>query len=232
MLWVRRLVALALVVGVVVAAVVGLKAVVAALPGGGSAQEGRSAPPNPTATSTGPPGNCEARDVELVVETPRVEYAPGDYVPVTVTIRRVGGRPCLVDGSDAGRQVVVSSGADRIWSSGDCGGGNPRELLLGEDAADVKTVTWDGERSAPKCPGGLPVTSPGTYTIVATLVGVDGATSKPATIQLRTPVEPAAPGTGTDTAAPADPAAGPVDPAADPATDPAADPADPATPCG
>ena len=93
--------------------------------------------------------------------------------------RLTGGRrfdvPCTVDAGDATREVLVTSGDDRIWSTKDCATEESasRQLLLGAGAADAVDIEWARVRSADGCPADLPAPKAGTYQAVATL----GATS-------------------------------------------------------
>jgi hypothetical protein len=90
---------------------------------------------------------------------------------LTATITNVGDVPCTVDAGDANREVLITSGADRIWSSKDCATEETasRQLLLGSGAADSVELTWDRTRTAEGCPAGLPEPRSGTYQAVTTL---------------------------------------------------------------
>lgn len=213
----RRLVALALLVGLVVGLVllgqVVVRAVQPLLAGDESAQEGKSPPPTPEAA--GPPQDCTAASLELGVTTSATEYEPGRAVQLSVTLRQSGGRPCLVDGSDAGRQVQIYSGDELVWSSAHCGS-TERLLLMGTGDEDPsKLVRWDRHRSVEGCAPDQPEMGPGTYTAVLSIAGVEGATSEPVTFTLLEPPapspDPAAPTAPTDGTAPADGATPPAD---------------------
>jgi hypothetical protein len=90
---------------------------------------------------------------------------------LTATITNVGDLACTVDAGDANREVLITSGADRIWSSKDCATAETasRQLLLGSGAADSVELTWDRTRTAAGCPAGLPEPRSGTYQAVTTL---------------------------------------------------------------
>ncbi len=220
----RRLVALALLVGLVVGLVllgqVVVRAVQPLLAGDETAQEGKSAPPTPEAA--GPPQDCTAASLELGLTASAAEYEPGRAVQLTVTLRQSGGRPCLVDGSDAGRQVQVYAGDELVWSSADCGTTERLLLMSTGDEDPSKLVRWDRHRSAEGCAPDQPEVGPGTYTAVLSIAGVDGATSEPVTFTLLEPPPPSP--DPADTTAPADGTAPPADgetPPADGATPPA-----------
>ncbi|MBM7818790.1 hypothetical protein JOE63_001267 [Cellulosimicrobium cellulans] len=222
----RRLVALALLVGLVVGLVllgqVVVRAVQPLLAGDETAQEGKSAPPTPEAA--GAPQDCTAASLELGLAASAAEYEPGRAVQLTVTLRQSSGRPCLVDGSDAGRQVLVYSGEELVWSSADCGTTERLLLMSTGDEDPSKLVRWDRHRSAEGCAPDQPEVGPGTYTAVLSIAGVDGATSEPVTFTLLEPPPPT-PDPADATTPPADGTVPPADGTVPPA-DGTAPPAD------
>lgn len=197
----------------------GGKALVSALVNGEESAPGRTAPPTPT--SAAQIVDCSSANLEIVVELSRTTYTVGDAVPVTVTLTHRG-RDCLVDGSDAGRQVVIASGEDRVWSSADCPS-SVRTLLMAGDDTDRTVVTWGGGRSAEGCAADLPGVEPGDYTVSAVVPGAEDLTSEVAAFTLVAPPpapveDPAEPGEAgaEDAQAPVVDPNAPVDPAADP----------------
>ncbi|WP_454041416.1 hypothetical protein [Cellulosimicrobium sp. Marseille-Q8652] len=229
-LWRRRVVAVALLAALVVALVLLGQVVVRAVQpmlGGGAPQEGRTAPPTPEAA--GPPQDCGAASLELSVAPAKAEFTENEAVALAVTMRHVGARPCLVDGSDAVRRVLVRSGDELVWSSAHCASGE-NLLLMSRGDEVAATVRWDMRRSVEGCAPDQPVAAPGTYTALVSVAGVDGATSDPATFTILGPAP-------AETEQPADeptdqPADEPTDqPADEPATEgdnPAEQPAPPA----
>ena len=216
----RRVVALLLLLGLVVGLVllgqVVVRAVQPMLAGGETPEEGKSAPPTPDAS--GPPQDCAATSLELGLSPSAAEYEPGRVVQLSVSVRQTGGRPCLVDGSDAGRQVLVYAGDELVWSSAHCGSTDRLLLMSQGDEDPSKIVRWDRHRSAEGCAPDQPEVGPGTYTAVLDIAGVQDATSEPVTFTLAAPPPPPEPTEAPDPEDPAasDPAAG--DPAAgDPA---------------
>jgi hypothetical protein len=79
-----------------------------------------------------------------------------------------------VDAGLANQALVITSGADRIWSSADCPSeaSGERLLLMAPGAAEAMPVAWPRVRSAEGCAGDLPEPRPGTYTAVAVVAGV------------------------------------------------------------
>lgn len=95
-------------------------------------------------------------------------YALGQTAVFTLTLTNVGEAPCTIDAGRTAAQLVVTSGADRIWSSADCEPGDPRLLLLDSGSSDVSTIEWATNRSAPECPADLPPIGAGTYQATVT----------------------------------------------------------------
>ena len=81
--------------------------------------------------------------------------------------------PCLVDAGEASREIVITSGADRVWDNRDCiaAGTESRDLLLPAAGADATQLSWNRVRSAPGCPPDLPAPGAGTYSAQLTLAG-------------------------------------------------------------
>ena len=74
-------------------------------------------------------------------------------------------------------ELVVTSGADRVWSSADCSpGGSQGTITLPPGQADGQALTWPGTRSEPACAGSRAAAQAGTYRLVAKV----GALSSPA----------------------------------------------------
>jgi hypothetical protein len=75
--------------------------------------------------------------------------------------------PCTRDVGQAAREIRVTSGNDRIWSSDDCSpGGAPMVVTLRPGAAPTTfSVTWSRKRSAAGCPAETKEAAPGTYRV-------------------------------------------------------------------
>ncbi|WP_263731243.1 hypothetical protein [Cellulomonas sp. SG140] len=139
--------------------------------------------PTPTPSLRGGVGDCQPAQLALGLTPTAVDVPAGVSPTFTVTIKNTGTAPCLVDAGDAYREVVITSGADRVWSSKDCVAANAprRTLLLAAGQSDTTQVPWNRVRSAAGCPGGL--SRPGTGTYQATL-NLAGATGGPAVFVL------------------------------------------------
>jgi len=138
---------------------------------------------DPATDATGAAAECLAKNLELTVAAGRANY-PADSSPsFTVTVTNTGDAGCTVDVGEASRELLVTSGSDRIWSSLDCDAGEDasRNLLLGAGKSDTHEASWDRIRSDEKCSDGLPEPRPGTY---KAQVKLNGAKSEKATFVL------------------------------------------------
>lgn len=169
--WLRRAVVLLAALAVVVLAVVGVRALLA----GGGDPEGAPAPADsPTQGETEASADtpvCDPAAVGLTLTVDGTSY-PAEALP-TFTVRVVndGDVTCLLDAGDAQRQIVVTSGSDRIWASTDCATGDELKLLLEPGQADERQAQWDRNRSVEGCAAGQSAALPGTYQAVLTLAG-------------------------------------------------------------
>lgn len=114
------------------------------------------------------PAACPAGQVELQLTSVRNSIAQGATFPMTVTMGYAGETPCILDSSAEKTVVTVSSGNDRIWSNKDCDDSGTRPLRMESGARSEITVNWDGIRSDAKCSSGLPAVKAGTYKAIAT----------------------------------------------------------------
>ncbi len=175
--WVRRAVVLAALLAVVVLAVMGVRA----LTGG----DATAADPTPSAGAEAPAPEetqdagtpaCAPDALAVEMSADATSYPAGALPTFTVRLTNTGGTACLVDAGDAQRQILITSGSDRIWASTDCPSGEPLQLLLAPDQTDERQVQWDRNRSAEGCAPDQAAAQPGTYQAVLTLAG---ATAEP-----------------------------------------------------
>ena len=163
-----------LVLAVVVAGIAfGIRAIAGALGGGGTDDTPDPAPATSEAAA-GPtsdpatPAECSAEGLTVGLASDAGAYSLGQPAVFTLTLTNVGEAPCTIDAGRTAAQLVVTSGADRIWSSADCEPGDPRLLLLDSGSSDVSTIEWATNRSAPECPADLPPIGAGTYQATVT----------------------------------------------------------------
>ncbi|WP_372593698.1 hypothetical protein [Actinotalea sp.] len=171
--WVRRIVA-AIALLAVIAVLWTLVLLVLRLVGGTDDGAAAAAEPSPseTAAASGP-APCQPSDLEMSVTATAQSYPAGTNPEFTVGVVNAGASSCTFDPSGAQREVTITSGSDRVWSSADCQAeGSEDLLLLATGASAPATVSWDRSRSAEGCPEGLPEPRPGTYRATATVLGV------------------------------------------------------------
>ncbi len=184
--WVRRLVAVLVAVVVVVLAA----ALISSMFGDDAdadtppVADTEETPAGETPPVAGTPVACEPGQLALLVATPIADFPAGTPVTFTVTITNSSAVECTVDAGEASRGILVTSGADRIWSNLDCPAEGTAErilLLPPNGGTDVTDTTWGRVRSDEACTANLPEPRPGTYKAVVTL---NGATSEQATFTL------------------------------------------------
>lgn len=139
---------------------------------------GLAAGTTPAATSPSDDGavipvDCAPADLELTLASDAEQYPEGANPVLQGFVTNTGSNPCTVDAGDAAREVVISSGTDRIWSTKDCATVDTasRQLLLAPGARDPFEIEWSRIRSADGCPVDLPAPRAGTYQVNATLLG-------------------------------------------------------------
>ena len=138
----------------------------------------RVASPTPSA-SPGRVAACRDADLSLVAATDSPSYAVGASPVLSLLVRNTGTTPCRRDLGSGAVELRVYSGADRIWSSDDCGaarGSDPRTLAVG--ASRSVRLSWSGRRSRQGCTGPRTLAVAGTYQLRARVGGLsrDGAT--------------------------------------------------------
>ncbi|MWA02106.1 hypothetical protein F8568_017345 [Actinomadura sp. LD22] len=124
-----------------------------------------TAVPTVTVTVTPEPaqygGPCRPRDLVLTMAAAKA-YTAGQSPRFRITAVNTSAASCRFD--TGALSVVVTSGKDRIWSSGECRKGRPEKRTLRRGVPYTAAVTWDRRRG---CTG--PPARPGTY--VAALKG-------------------------------------------------------------
>ncbi|MBB2924761.1 hypothetical protein [Cellulomonas cellasea] len=173
--WFRRLVVVGIplvLVAVVVWVLVGR--------GGASPDDGAGAGPDaapatdvtePTEDEDAGPKACDPADLGLTFTADGTSYAADALPTLTFALSNEGEAPCLIDVGEAQREILITSGTDRIWSSRDCpaADGQAREILLPPGTPDTTQVQWPRVRSAEGCPADQPSAQPGTYSATLTL---------------------------------------------------------------
>ena len=135
-----------------------------------SSSAGPSGGPVPSAGASGVPTALPCADGALQVEAAaeQAAYPVGASPRLELRITNAGPMACSRDLGQAAVELLVFSGADRIWSSDDCAPGGGADLTaLEPGAVEVSRVTWSGTRSLPGCAGSKARAVAGTYRVTA-----------------------------------------------------------------
>lgn len=111
--------------------------------------------------------------VQAVVGQPT--YKVGDEPVLTLQVTNAGPAPCVQDVGDPQIVLRVYNGASRVWGSHDCKttpGVVEKTLPVGSPAGF--SMTWSGLTAQPGCAGTRQRVGAGTYTLYATLAGING----------------------------------------------------------
>ncbi len=129
--------------------------------------------PTPSATATAPvtAPACEDRVLRLAAAPAAAVYPAGAPPVLTLSVTNTGAAACSRDLGPAQRGFVITSGADRIWSSTDCAPVTPAPGVLLPGKAEGLRLSWDRHRSVTGCPmpQAQPLAQPGTYVLTARL---------------------------------------------------------------
>lgn len=160
--------------------------------GGGSPDKAAVVKPRPSstpsvtpapirATSTPAPvalATCADASLQLTTSTDASAYPVGGAPKLTLSVKNSSVRACRRDLGSGAVELLVFSGADRVWSSDDCGSGKSVALTtLAPAGSQAVVLTWAGKRSKPGCSGSREQAKPGTYRVVARVgtLRVEGA---------------------------------------------------------
>lgn len=140
----------------------------------------REAVPDPMRT-TGV-RECMAGDIELQLVPAATGVGVGGSLDFSASIAYTGSGSCLVNGSDAGRVLTITSGDDQVWRSDSCPV-DDRMLLMAKGDVDTQTITWNTNRSGSECvaDADLPKVGAGTYVAQLSLKDDPDVVSDPVT---------------------------------------------------
>ncbi|MET0134773.1 MAG: hypothetical protein ABW215_14420 [Kibdelosporangium sp.] len=133
-------------------------------------------PPVPPPPSPDPNLPCPDTAMQVAVELGAPQYKVGQRPELTLVVVNAGPVVCTRDVSRGLRELVVTDGANRIWSSNDCYSVtqlDSRILRAGERL--VFELRWAGRTSAPGCPAKRANVRAGAYSVIGRL----GALSSP-----------------------------------------------------
>lgn len=167
--WIRR----ALVLGGIIVVLIVLGLLAGAVGGGGSSKAAQAgagitlptpslgaraagarptASASPTATPSGTPqATCADTALQLSIAVGAPSYPLGSLPQFVVTVTNTGSAACRRDLGAKATVVTVSSGSDRIWSSGDCPSTTSDVRTLTPGIAVKLVSAWSRTRSLPGC---------------------------------------------------------------------------------
>lgn len=149
-------------------------------PGSSTSDDPDAGASDEPAEEADPGGPCDPGVITLEAVTDLDSYPAGQQPQVSMTITNVGSVECTIDADPALQEYVITSGADRIWSSKDCAQltAAPAEtLLLPNTPQTTAPGPWPLVRSAEGCPADQPAAIGGgaTYRLTVSLGEVESA---------------------------------------------------------
>lgn len=160
--WRRRLI-----VGLGLLAVIVIIVLIIVRPGSGEPDPTTAASPSPTETAAAettetpaadapaePPADpnaCTPDQVEVTAVTDADAYGPEQLPLISLTIRNLTSTACTMEAGTDVQEYVITSGADRIWSSKDCQTDPLATPITLEPEQELSTtpLQWNRTRSEP-----------------------------------------------------------------------------------
>lgn len=160
--WRRRLI-----VGLGLLAVIVIIVLIIVRPGSGEPDPTTAASPSPTETAAAettetpaadapaePPADpnaCTSDQVEVTAVTDADAYGPEQLPLISLTIRNLTSTACTMEAGTDVQEYVITSGADRIWSSVDCQVEPAAMPITLEPEQELSTtpLQWNRTRSEP-----------------------------------------------------------------------------------
>jgi hypothetical protein len=180
--WRRRLL-----VALIALAVIIIVVLIIVRPGSGSTPTAASpGPATPVGASpaTKPSASCTDANLKLLAVTDKKTYAATEQPKISMKLTNTGTSACTVNLGSTKQELVITSGAEKIWDSKDCqtGAVDSAIVIKPGDANGVTTpaIAWGRTRSSTKTCASTtltPVTAGGASYHLAVILG----TLKPAT---------------------------------------------------
>ena len=127
---------------------------VASTEGRGTAQpSGSQAAPSvsPSATPSASPV-CDQKLVTVTAATNKASYGPEEKPVLTLKVTNGGKLPCKVNIGTSQMEFLVTSGSDRIFSSGDCqASSNDLVKTIAPGKSETANFPWSRSRAVPGC---------------------------------------------------------------------------------
>ncbi|HEX3929485.1 MAG TPA: hypothetical protein VHW64_02185 [Nocardioides sp.] len=134
------------------------------------AHQGKRSSDDATPTRVVPSGPCAASDIAI---TPSVPHPVGGAdITVALDVSSLATPACSWTLSSQTLAMKITSGADLIWTTAQCGHAIPaQDLVVRQGTATRVKVTWDARRSEPGCPVETAWALPGTYHLDVAALG-------------------------------------------------------------
>ena len=127
--------------------------------------------PSPSASTL---RSCANSDIRVTASTDAATYVVGSTPKLRMRIQNVSSTPCRRDLGAAANELLITSGTAHVWSSDDCNPSSTSDIqTMPPDQSFSVSVTWLGRLSAKGCPANEPYAQPGSYK----LVGRNGSVS-------------------------------------------------------
>lgn len=143
--------------------------------GGGKPSAGSGGPQTTPTDTSGTTNDCLASDLSAAINTSTDTYDVGQSALFTGVLTNVGTSACRLTTSPSTEIWTVTSGADRVWTTGPSAGCPQSTVattkVLEAGASRQISISWDGKRLLPGCTAGDPAAN-GTYHLSAKLDGV------------------------------------------------------------
>ena len=107
--------------------------------------------PEPTPTPSATP-SCNQNLVTVSASTDKAAYGPGENPLLTLKVTNGGTMPCEVNIGTSQMEFLVTSGADRIFSSRDCQAKSEDLVkIIAPGASETANFPWQRNRSVEGC---------------------------------------------------------------------------------
>ena len=133
------------------AASTGTGATASAGPAAGASPSPSASEPAATPTPSATPG-CNQNLVTVSASTDKAAYGPGENPMLTLKVTNGGTMPCEVNIGTSQMEFLVTSGADRIFSSRDCQAKSEDLVkVIAPGASETANFPWSRNRSVEGC---------------------------------------------------------------------------------
>ena len=129
----------------------GTGATASAGPAAGASPSPSASEPAATPTPSATPG-CNQNMVTVSASTDKAAYGPGENPMLTLKVTNGGTMPCEVNIGTSQMEFLVTSGADRIFSSRDCQAKSEDLVkVIAPGASETANFPWSRNRSVEGC---------------------------------------------------------------------------------